>query len=220
MELLMLEQIIPSDLALPGSPSSPLAFGNVGTQEMIVIMVVALIVFGPRKLPEIGRQIGNAMREFKKFSHDVQDTFNLREHLDIDSNLYNINNNNSHATYDHNYNQYDTSYGDAINAAPTEAYPALDQYGLETGTTEIIAAEVATEVPVKAKRTRKPKAKETGAVAMVELAESTEITEIAPPKKRAPRAKKVAATPTTESTIVSTIESTIEPASEVETVEI
>ena len=39
---------------------------NVGPMELIVILAIALIVLGPRKLPEVGRSIGNGMREFRE----------------------------------------------------------------------------------------------------------------------------------------------------------
>ncbi len=38
---------------------------NVGVPEMLIVLVIALIVLGPKKLPEVGRSIGNGMREFK-----------------------------------------------------------------------------------------------------------------------------------------------------------
>ena len=40
---------------------------NIGPLELLAIMVVALLVFGPDKLPEIGKQVGKAMREFRQF---------------------------------------------------------------------------------------------------------------------------------------------------------
>lgn len=39
---------------------------NVGAPELIVILVIALIVLGPKKLPEVGRSVGKGMREFKE----------------------------------------------------------------------------------------------------------------------------------------------------------
>ena len=45
---------------------------NLGLPEMIFIFLVALIIFGPRKLPEIGRQIGKAMAEFKRASNEFK----------------------------------------------------------------------------------------------------------------------------------------------------
>ena len=41
---------------------------GIGMQEIIVIFIIALIVFGPRKLPEIGKSIGKGLQEFKKAS--------------------------------------------------------------------------------------------------------------------------------------------------------
>jgi sec-independent protein translocase protein TatA len=47
-------------------------FGSVGPTELILIFVVALLVFGPKKLPEIGRSVGKAIREFKKTSEEIK----------------------------------------------------------------------------------------------------------------------------------------------------
>ncbi|HMK28341.1 MAG TPA: TatA/E family twin arginine-targeting protein translocase [Terriglobales bacterium] len=45
---------------------------NLGFPEMMFIFVLALIIFGPKKLPEIGRQIGKALAEFKKASNEFK----------------------------------------------------------------------------------------------------------------------------------------------------
>ena len=45
---------------------------NLGFGEMIFIFVLALIIFGPKKMPEIGRQIGRALAEFKRASNDFK----------------------------------------------------------------------------------------------------------------------------------------------------
>jgi sec-independent protein translocase protein TatA len=45
--------------------------GNLGFPEILVILVIALIVFGPRKLPEIGKSLGRGIAEFKKASSDL-----------------------------------------------------------------------------------------------------------------------------------------------------
>ena len=47
---------------------------NLGPMEIFIILIVALIVFGPKKLPEIGRSIGKGLREFKKASNEVMTT--------------------------------------------------------------------------------------------------------------------------------------------------
>ena len=48
--------------------------GSVGMPELIIILVIALIVFGPRKLPELGRAVGQTMNEFKKGMNNIRDT--------------------------------------------------------------------------------------------------------------------------------------------------
>lgn len=47
---------------------------GLGIPELIVIFVIALLVFGPKKLPDLGKSIGRAMAEFKKASDDFQDS--------------------------------------------------------------------------------------------------------------------------------------------------
>lgn len=49
-------------------------FGSLGVPELLLIFGVALIVFGPRKLPEIGRTLGKALGEFKKASEELKST--------------------------------------------------------------------------------------------------------------------------------------------------
>lgn len=43
-------------------------FGSLGIPELVIIMVIALIIFGPRKLPELGKALGQTIKEFKKSS--------------------------------------------------------------------------------------------------------------------------------------------------------
>ena len=47
-------------------------FMNLGFPEMIFLFLFALILFGPKKLPEIGRQIGRALNEFKRASNEFK----------------------------------------------------------------------------------------------------------------------------------------------------
>jgi sec-independent protein translocase protein TatA len=51
--------------------------GNFGPAEMLVIGVFALLVFGPQKLPEMARQFGRALREFKKATSELTDELKL-----------------------------------------------------------------------------------------------------------------------------------------------
>ena len=47
-------------------------FGSIGMPELIIIFVIALIIFGPRKLPELGRSLGKSLAEFKRASNELQ----------------------------------------------------------------------------------------------------------------------------------------------------
>jgi sec-independent protein translocase protein TatA len=49
-------------------------FGSVGMPELLIILVIALIIFGPRKLPELGRSLGKSLGEFKRASNELRNT--------------------------------------------------------------------------------------------------------------------------------------------------
>ena len=62
---------------------------QIGPLEILVILIVALVVFGPAKLPQIGRQVGRGFREFRKFQaglrDDIEDAFREDEEGDDES---------------------------------------------------------------------------------------------------------------------------------------
>lgn len=58
-------------------------FGKLGMQELILILAIALIIFGPRKLPEIGRSIGKGIREFRQATTEMQKSIDLDEKEEI-----------------------------------------------------------------------------------------------------------------------------------------
>jgi sec-independent protein translocase protein TatA len=49
-------------------------FGSIGMPELIIIFTIALIIFGPRKLPELGRSLGRSLSEFKRASNELRNT--------------------------------------------------------------------------------------------------------------------------------------------------
>jgi sec-independent protein translocase protein TatB len=61
-----------------GTPP-PIELGSLGMADSLILMVLALVVFGPRRLPQIGRQIGKLMYEFRKASNDFK--FQMEEEL-------------------------------------------------------------------------------------------------------------------------------------------
>jgi sec-independent protein translocase protein TatA len=57
-------------------------FGSIGMQELIIIFVIALIIFGPRRLPDLGKSLGRSIAEFKRASNDLRNT--LEEEIRVD----------------------------------------------------------------------------------------------------------------------------------------
>ena len=57
-------------------------FGSVGVPELIIIFTIALIIFGPRKLPELGKSLGKSLAEFKRASNELKST--LEEEIRLD----------------------------------------------------------------------------------------------------------------------------------------
>ncbi|MDP2302701.1 MAG: twin-arginine translocase TatA/TatE family subunit [Ignavibacteria bacterium] len=57
-------------------------FSNIGAGEIIMIVLVALLLFGPKKLPEIARTIGKGMNQFKKSLHEVETE--IKDSIDLD----------------------------------------------------------------------------------------------------------------------------------------
>jgi len=54
--------------------------GNIGMPELIVIFVVALLVFGPKRLPELGRSLGRGISEFRRASTDLRSSIEREIH--------------------------------------------------------------------------------------------------------------------------------------------
>ena len=57
-------------------------FGSIGMPELMIIFVIALIIFGPRKLPELGRSLGRSLTEFKRASNELRNT--LEEEIKVE----------------------------------------------------------------------------------------------------------------------------------------
>ena len=59
-------------------------FGSIGGPELLVILVVALLIFGPRKLPQLGRTVGRGMAELRRASNDLKVTLDREIRLEDD----------------------------------------------------------------------------------------------------------------------------------------
>ena len=89
--------------------------GTLGTQEMIVIFIMALLIFGPKKLPELGRTVAKAMGEFRRASAELKTTFD-REMNSLEretESLRQATSNLNSEIRDHTYNYDDSSYYDS-----------------------------------------------------------------------------------------------------------
>ena len=89
--------------------------GPIGMQEMIALFVIALLLFGPKKLPELGKTLGKAMTEFRRASSELKSTFD-REMSNLEreteSHTKEISSNFNYDTYNYESSSYDSgAYG-------------------------------------------------------------------------------------------------------------
>jgi TatA/E family protein of Tat protein translocase len=88
--------------------------GPIGVTEMIFIFVLALLIFGPKKLPELGRSFGKGMAEFKRASNELRSTFQ-REMDSLESETRQVKESTREVSRDLNTNFYDDSH-DSYNS--------------------------------------------------------------------------------------------------------
>src|SRR4051812_49122978 len=116
--------------------------GPLGVQETIFIFVLALLIFGPKKLPELGRTIGKAMTEFRRASSELKATFDREmTAIERDTELKEVAQTSiGSETYDYNYDSYydSGSYG-------SESYDTTAQETSTAGASATEGAEVTAE---------------------------------------------------------------------------
>jgi sec-independent protein translocase protein TatA len=85
--------------------------GPLGWQETVLIFLLALLLFGPKKLPELGRTIGKAITEFRRASSELKSTFD-REMKSLEQETESIKQaaaEYTHDTYNYDYSSYETN---------------------------------------------------------------------------------------------------------------
>lgn len=60
-------------------------FGSIGVTELIIIFVVALVIIGPKRMPDLARTLGKSLRDFKRATSDFQDSMSLEPDIDLDN---------------------------------------------------------------------------------------------------------------------------------------
>jgi len=104
--------------------------GTVGVQEMVVIFIVALVLFGPKKLPELGRTIGKAITEFRRASSDLKASFEREMHnLERETDALKEQQTQQQAIasampHPSEYDYHDSYSSDPYHSAPADSTPA------------------------------------------------------------------------------------------------
>ena len=121
--------------------------GSLGMQETIFIFVIALLIFGPKKLPELGRTIGKAMTEFRRASSELKATFDREMNaIERESELkevtqaYNNDVNSGTSDYNYDYNYDSGAYG-------SESYDYSAQDSSTEGASATQGADTTAETP-------------------------------------------------------------------------
>jgi sec-independent protein translocase protein TatA len=134
--------------------------GSLGVPEMIFIFLLALVLFGPKKLPELGRTMGKALTEFRRASSDLKSSFERemqtleRESDSLKDATHNVVGDLAkHLEYDDPYNEDRHNFTPAVIESPATTNPstvgASEVSSAEShGTTETAGAVVAALPPV------------------------------------------------------------------------
>ncbi len=96
-------------------------FGTLGMQETVFIFILALLLFGPKKLPELGRTVAKAITEFRRASSELKATFD-REMKALEQetqSLKEVTNQYQYDTYNYDYSSYESSSYDSSYGSET-----------------------------------------------------------------------------------------------------
>jgi len=99
--------------------------GTLGTQELIFIFLLALLLFGPKKLPEIGRTVGKALTEFRRASNELKSTFDREmKNLETETGVKEVVNQYQYGNNNYDYSSYegtDPIYGGSQSSETNES---------------------------------------------------------------------------------------------------
>jgi sec-independent protein translocase protein TatA len=149
--------------------------GPVGWQEMVIIFVIALVLFGPKKLPELGRTIGKAITEFRRASNELKSTFE-REMQSLErenESLKEVTQSYTSEIYSHYESGYDSPYD--YGAYGSESYDSTATNSSTVGASASQDADKKIEPPASNGTTAVP-----GTVARSTAAEAHQPVETAP----------------------------------------
>src|SRR5580658_6267947 len=124
--------------------------GTLGTPEMIFIFILALVLFGPKKLPELGRTVGKALTEFRRASAELKTTFDRElKTLEAETNLKEVQNDLQLDTYNYDYSSYEHHDGSTHDGSYVDGsyVPQPYESTAETPPTESASATQDAESP-------------------------------------------------------------------------
>jgi sec-independent protein translocase protein TatA len=94
--------------------------GTLGTPEMIFIFLLALVLFGPKELPELGRKVGKALVEFRRASNELKSTFDRElKSLEAETNLKEVQNDLQLDAYNYDYSSSYDHHEDGVYVPET-----------------------------------------------------------------------------------------------------
>lgn len=107
--------------------------GPLGTQELVFIFILALLLFGPKKLPELGRTIGKAMTEFRRAQSELKATFDREmSNLERETGIKELAATTFQSdSYTYDYSQYDSSYYDGSYDSTVTEHPTAGASAIE-----------------------------------------------------------------------------------------
>jgi sec-independent protein translocase protein TatA len=125
--------------------------GTLGVPEMMAIFLIALVLFGPKELPKLGRTLGKALTEFRRASSDLKSSFEremqtLERETDSlkDATHSTVTDFAKHLVYDPDFNDDDPNYRPAVAELPAAIHPstvgASEVPGAESHGTTLIAS--------------------------------------------------------------------------------